>query len=241
MTVSRYMRVASALAEAIDAGGFLEREALPSERALSEEFDVSRETMRKAIKLLEARGYLVSRHGRGTFVAPEPLRDMQRSIEGLSDEAARNGRAVDQEILFCGPIAAPKAVAEPLKLEENALVARVRRIRRLDGAPIGVHDSWLCVDDPDRFTQAQFGEFGSLYGILRNEFGIVLTDAAESISAVSAENDEAEWLNVPPGAPLLRIERLTVAEDLRPIEFCVMKYVQSYSYDTVVRRRNIGN
>ena len=241
MTVSRYMRVASALAETIDAGKFVEREALPSERALSEEFDVSRETMRKAIKLLEARGYLVSRHGRGTFVAPEPLRDMQRSIEGLSDEAARNGRALDQQILFCGAVAAPAAAAAALKLDTGTLVARVRRVRRLDGNPTGIHDSFLSVDDPRRLTRALFEQSGSLYRVLRNEFGIVLTDAAERISAVSAEGDEARCLAVWPNAPLLRVERVTVAEDLRPVEFCVMKYAQNYSYDTVVRRRNIGN
>ena len=70
MNMSRYMEVANDLARTIDAGNYLERQALPSERTLSEEFDVSRETMRKAIKLLEAQGYVVSRQGRGTFVAP---------------------------------------------------------------------------------------------------------------------------------------------------------------------------
>ena len=48
------------------------------------------------------------------------------------------------------------------------------------------------------------------------------------------------FLQCQPGTPLLQIERITVADDLRPMEFCVMKYAQSYNYDTVVRRRNLG-
>ena len=42
---------------------------LPSERALAEEFDVSRPTVREAIQKLEARGLVQRRHGGGTFVA----------------------------------------------------------------------------------------------------------------------------------------------------------------------------
>ena len=43
-------------------------ERLPAERALAEEFGVSRPSVREAIQKLVARGLLVSRHGGGTFV-----------------------------------------------------------------------------------------------------------------------------------------------------------------------------
>ncbi|WP_350333311.1 GntR family transcriptional regulator [Coralliovum pocilloporae] len=42
---------------------------LPSERELSKTVDVSRPILREALKELEQRGLLVSRHGEGTFVA----------------------------------------------------------------------------------------------------------------------------------------------------------------------------
>ncbi len=42
---------------------------LPGERDLSVQFDVSRPILRNALKLLEAKGLLVTRHGGGTFVA----------------------------------------------------------------------------------------------------------------------------------------------------------------------------
>jgi len=41
---------------------------LPAERQLSRQFDVSRPILREALKTLENRGLLVSRHGGGTFV-----------------------------------------------------------------------------------------------------------------------------------------------------------------------------
>ncbi|MNL27373.1 HTH-type transcriptional repressor DasR [compost metagenome] len=241
MTISRYMEVASALARTIDAGTYREREALPPERTLSEEFEVSRETIRKAIKLLEAQGYLVSRQGLGTFVAPDALRDMQRSIDGWTDEAAQNGRIPGQELLSVGTVAAPLSVATALGLPRSVQLVRIHRIRTLDGVPIGLQDSHIWVDKPHLLTREALTKVGSLYRLLAEEFGVVLTDAAESISAAAATGDEARWLGIAPEAPLLRIERVTVAEDLRPVEFCIMKYAQSYRYDTVVRRRSVTN
>jgi len=50
-------------------GVFRPGERLPAERALAEEFGVSRPSVREAIQKLAARGILLSRHGGGTFVS----------------------------------------------------------------------------------------------------------------------------------------------------------------------------
>ena len=61
-----YEQLAALLREAIGDGTY--RSRLPSEPALASEYGVSRETARRAIRLLVAEGLLVTRHGRGTFV-----------------------------------------------------------------------------------------------------------------------------------------------------------------------------
>lgn len=50
-------------------GRFLAGEKLPSERDLSQQFNVSRPSLREAIQKLEAKGLLQRRQGGGTFVA----------------------------------------------------------------------------------------------------------------------------------------------------------------------------
>ncbi|TCM55904.1 GntR family transcriptional regulator [Rhizobium sp. PP-F2F-G48] len=94
---------------------------LPGERDLAARFDVSRPILREALKTLETRGLLVSRHGGGTFVADiigeifsQPMRalivrhekaardylDYRREIEGLTAErAARHATEADRESL----------------------------------------------------------------------------------------------------------------------------------------------
>jgi GntR family transcriptional repressor for pyruvate dehydrogenase complex len=91
---------------------------LPGERDLAAQLDVSRPILREALKELETRGLLVSRHGGGTFVADlvgemfsEPLSNLitrhvraakdyleyRRHIEGLSAELAAS-RATDSDL-----------------------------------------------------------------------------------------------------------------------------------------------
>ncbi|MGH6761897.1 MAG: FCD domain-containing protein [Phyllobacterium sp.] len=94
---------------------------LPSERDLALQFDVSRPVLREALKQLEARGLLVSRHGGGTFVADvigqvftQPMMDLisshrkaaadyleyRREIESVAAEyAARRATEDDRALL----------------------------------------------------------------------------------------------------------------------------------------------
>lgn len=241
MSKSLYIEVANAIAQSIDSGSLAQRDALPAERALSEDYNVSRETMRKAIKLLGAQGYVVSRHGRGTFVAPDQLRDMHRSIDGWSDEAIGNGRNASQQILSVDVVTGSPLILRSLSLPTGSPLVRIHRVQSLDGKPMGIHESFVSVDQPNNLTAAKLQSVGSLYKLLRTEFALTLTHAAESIGAVSATAKEADLLGLPPNTPLLRIERITVSDDLNPVEFCVMKYAQTYSYDTVVHRQGIGN
>jgi GntR family transcriptional regulator len=62
-----YVQVANSIAVRIKAGEITHR--LPSERDLAEEYGVAYQTVRHAMKLLRERGLIITRQGRGTFVA----------------------------------------------------------------------------------------------------------------------------------------------------------------------------
>jgi DNA-binding GntR family transcriptional regulator len=65
-----WARVATALRERLAAGQFGAEAPLPSESALMAEFDVSRNTVRRAYRHLVDEGLVVVRHGAGAFPAP---------------------------------------------------------------------------------------------------------------------------------------------------------------------------
>ncbi len=62
-----YLQVAGSIAARIQAGEFTCR--LPSERKLTREYGVAYMTLRHAMEVLRERGLIITRQGRGTFVA----------------------------------------------------------------------------------------------------------------------------------------------------------------------------
>ena len=64
---SKYYRLSEYIKEEILMGRIKPGEKIPSENALSEQFSLSRQTIRKALALLVNEGYVFTEHGRGTF------------------------------------------------------------------------------------------------------------------------------------------------------------------------------
>jgi GntR family transcriptional regulator len=64
-----YVQVANLIAARIEVGEISHK--LPAERALAEEYEVAYQTVRHAMQVLRDRGLIITRQGRGTFVAPQ--------------------------------------------------------------------------------------------------------------------------------------------------------------------------
>jgi DNA-binding GntR family transcriptional regulator len=62
-----YLQVAAKIAARIEVGEISHK--LPAERALAKEYGVAYQTVRHAMKVLRERGLIITRQGRGTFVA----------------------------------------------------------------------------------------------------------------------------------------------------------------------------
>ena len=84
-SVPIYEQIKNTIIEQIMSGELAENEALPSIRALALDIKISVMTIKKAYDELEKEGYIISRQGKGTFVAPqnvELLKDRkQQEIE----------------------------------------------------------------------------------------------------------------------------------------------------------------
>src|SRR6185295_5755001 len=77
LTVSRAVRyrdIAENLRDRVAAGEFGAGRLLPSEAELSDGYEVSRVTVRRALELLRDEGLIDARQGLGWFVATDPLR-----------------------------------------------------------------------------------------------------------------------------------------------------------------------
>lgn len=112
---------------------------LPTEAQLTARFGVSRPALREAFKLLEQDNLIYVRHGRGRFVSAASSLQVERPItvfESVSDMARHFGYELTNVVLSVAVVSPDDVVRQSLRLEGDAKVIRLERLRYQDGEPI---------------------------------------------------------------------------------------------------------
>jgi GntR family transcriptional regulator len=206
------------VADAIRRGGYRPGERLPPERELAERLDVSRSTLRLALHDLERAGVVMRRPGRGggTFVAaPKVERDLA-SFAGLGEYIRRQGLVAGARVIAVALTPAEAHVAEALRLDAGEPVVAITRVRLANGEPIALERSRFPAGRFPGLAEQALG--GSLYDLLRERYGETPERAVERIEPVAAEGEPAALLDVPPGTPLLAVERVAYNAAGEPLE-----------------------
>jgi GntR family transcriptional regulator len=199
--VREYVR---SLVEGLDPGS-----PAPSERELVTRFGVARMTVRQAMDALVSEGLLERMPGKGTFVA-RPRRRAERPL-GYSEEMRRRGLQPESQTLLARLETAGPGVARALGITEGDSVLHWRRLRRADGAPVCLQDSFLNEVLLPGFLEKHMPT--SLFDAL-SERSLRPTWAEDAITADAANAEEAELLEVDEGAPVLRVARRSLAGDI---------------------------
>ena len=92
-----YEQIVSQIKDKIIQGELREEEMLPSVRTFAKELKVSALTVKKAYDALEEEGFVVTVHGKGSFVAcanqMTMLEEKKREVEADLEMAIRKGRS----------------------------------------------------------------------------------------------------------------------------------------------------
>ncbi len=180
---------------------------------------VSQGTVRKAIDELAAENLLVRRQGKGTFVATHAEAQIQyRFLRLTPDDGAPRRAAAPAARLPAHARAGRGGAAAGAEGRRGrgagAPPAAGRRTR-----PVVLDDIWLPGTLFKGLTAERLAACrGPMYRLFEAEFGVRMIRAEEKIRAVAAGAEEAALLGVPPGAPLLSVERLSFTYGDRPVE-----------------------
>lgn len=132
-----YEQVAEHIENLILSGELHSGDRLPTERELAEQFHVSRTAVREAMKLLEQKGLVDMRPGRGTLVIDGTTRAMQHSL-GLMMRVGQQGNAINlvemRELLEPGiaALAAERAGKEEIAAMREAVATMDNNLENAD-------------------------------------------------------------------------------------------------------------
>ncbi len=191
--------------------------AIPTERSLATEFDVSRTTVRQALAELTVEGRLLRVQGKGTFVAtPKVAQRLQ--LSSYTEDMRAQGRQPASKLLEVLELPAEAELALLLGVDQRSEVLQLRRLRLADGEPMAIETTHLPVS---RFPGiAEHLEQGaSLYQVLRERYAISFGHAEETIETALSSPEEAEMLGSDVGLPMLLLSRHSFDAEGRPVEW----------------------
>lgn len=221
----KYYQLAAIIRQRIEEGEFSEQDAIPSERQLEEQFNLSRPTIRQAIDLLERQGFVYRVHGRGTFVSPRKLQMGMQELTSFSEDMRSRGLEPGQQMLAFGLVLPSKKAAAQLAISDpKQKVLRIKRLRTGNEEPIGIQDSYLALPEGQEITLEEMQDYGSIYAILQNKFGIFPTEAEDTLEVTLATIEESKLLQIPEGSPLLLSVRTLWSQDRQAIEYVRILY-----------------
>jgi len=205
----RYLVIAGDLRRQIAAGEYGPGRLLPSESELSASYAASRVTVRKALAELKRDGVVDSRQGFGWYAVGPPLRQSLRELTTIERQIRAAGREPSREVLRFAVIPTPPRLADVLPTDR---VLEIARVDRVDGQPFASATVWVRAELAAGVTPASLERRP-----LSDQLGTALGGATQTITAVLATGPDAQLLQVPRGAPLLRCERTTTDAAGRPV------------------------
>lgn len=218
--VPLWAQIERLLREMISSGAYTEGSRLPSEPEMASMFGVSRMTVRQAVQRLVEEGRLTRGRGRGTFVSrPAVQREINAQyLDGFFATLTAQGHEVVSRVIAFDQGPADDTVATELRLPYGAHVRRLERLRFVDGTPVSLQVSYLPVLLTPGLDRINFDSI-SLYRVLRDQLGIRIVAIDQKISARAASAALSRLLQVPPGAPLLYVEKVSRTAEEVPVEF----------------------
>nr|WP_231995872.1 GntR family transcriptional regulator [Mycobacterium sp. 852002-51163_SCH5372311] len=214
----RARRTADVLRQQIHAGAY--PDGLPSETKLAAEFLVSRNTIREALTVLKNEGLIERGPKVGTHVAQRKYHHGLDALLGLKETFKDLGE-VRNEVRAAMPVAAPPAVASRLHLKPGDQVMFIERLRYLGDLPLSLDLTYLTPDIGTEILDLPLEnslENQDLFALIEQVSGHRLGSASLALEAIPADAHSAATLQVPDGAALLMLERLTSLDDGRPVD-----------------------
>lgn len=200
-SIPLYQQLKEEIKNAIKTGQLPYGAKIPTEPKLSEQYNVSRITVRRAIEELAQEGYLFKKQGKGTFVQEHKI---QRKIEHLisfSEACEANGMVSSTLLTTKKLVHLSFEDAEVMKQPPGTQAIFTQRVRFADGIPI------MCENNFFPYPQYSFLLTEPLdvplYHLLEQKYNIRVTTSRNSfIDVVRASGEIAKGLNVANGEPL---------------------------------------
>ncbi|WP_092469137.1 GntR family transcriptional regulator [Desulfotruncus arcticus] len=208
-----YLSIVEDIKTRINSGGLKPGDAVPSEKALCEEYGVSRMTVRKSLTILANEGYIYSIPGKGNFVQ-EPVLNKYTIFY---DEMNNSINSVDQtKLLEVNIIMPDEKLANDLQITKNKNVIMIRRLFYTDGVPVAYDVKYLLYQKGMPIVEKEI-EHATFPEMLSTKVSHFALKKELIIHAVIPDEQIKRHLNIYNELALLVVEQKLYSSDNKPM------------------------
>ncbi|MEC1178284.1 GntR family transcriptional regulator [Metasolibacillus meyeri] len=211
-----YIQIEEIIKQRILSNEYKIGDAIPSERELSVQFDVSRMTVRQSITNLVNDGMLYREKGRGTFVANPKLEQPLQGLTSFTEDMRARNMVPSSKVVRFEKIIPSVDVARDLQLELGEEVFFVIRIRNADGTPMAIERTYIPVKIYPQLDASMLT--GSLYSLIETAFQQKIGNAIQQMEAAIVSKEDSKFLQINQTAPVLIIKRISYLSNGTPFE-----------------------
>lgn len=192
---SKYLSIYNEIVEKIQNGKIEPNTKLPSENELMQEYDVSRDTIRKALNLLAQNGYIQKIRGKGSFVLD--INKFEFPVSGLvsfkelSQKMGAESKTILHELALINP---DKYLMKQLNVSMDNEVWKVIRVRKIGNEKIILDKDFLNKDVVPLLTEDICKD--SIYEYIEKKLGLEISFAKKEITVEQPTKEDKELLDL---------------------------------------------
>lgn len=212
-----YIQLMNTILDKISEGEYPNGGKLPSERELSETYNISRMTARNAMTEVVNKGYAVRKKGKGTFVVyPNIQRDFTK-LSGFSEMLKDKNIEPSNKVISVNIIDTNRQIAKLLNVLIGIKVYEIVRVRYGNNVPLALEYSYLREELFPGLLSYDF-ENNSLYNIIENDYKFKPKFSKQWIKITLLRDDESELLEVKKSTPAFLLESILFDENDQAVE-----------------------
>ncbi|WPU22492.1 GntR family transcriptional regulator [Cedecea neteri] len=193
---------------------------LPSEKELAEFYNVSRNTLRKALKVMEDEALIERRHGSGTYVRNKHFQASVTHLDSFTEIAKSEGKKPSSQVLRFELQQASEDIASRLQLTIGEPVYYAKRLRHIDNVPMQLEETWLSVN---RFPDLTVNHMKrSKFSYIEDECGVKIHGCYEAFQPILPSTEIAKMLHISTRDPIIRMETQSVDASHSPIDYSIL-------------------
>ncbi len=219
--IAMYKQLTNIIISQIKEGELSPGDRLPSEAELVRKYNISRVTVRAALKNLEEDGILVRSQGKGTFVAsPKSCYKADDHI-GFTRSCRLAGKHPKTSLLKSEMVYPSDNTKQFLRLGDEEQVIMTERLHFVDERPISIETNYY----PKKLEFILKEDLeGSLFEMLEQKFHIFIEHSTRTLEVCYSTPYEAKLLEIKRGTPLLLFKDRLVDAAGNPLLFSKQVY-----------------